>query len=105
MLSEKQEELANRQDAVRNKITDNLQQLARERSLIRSGQKQLVNMTDSIKKQLGESTLANVCVGGGRCLSIDSEYVCVQRRPALYFPIKRRVDVKVRVRYWKMSLE
>lgn len=58
-LAERQELLATRQDMVRDKISVNLDQLAKERTLIRNGQRQLVNMTDSIKHQLGESfTLA-----------------------------------------------
>ncbi len=71
---------------VRGKITDNLAQLARERTLIRTGQKQLVNMTDGIKQQLGEEVT--------RDCPCNNKVLCVQRRPAHCYLIKRRIVVK-----------
>ena len=60
-LADRQEVLAARQDTVRGKITVNLEQLAREKGLIRNGQRLLVNMTDSIKHQLGETSQCQLC--------------------------------------------
>ena len=57
-LAERQVELTARQDTVRDKITINLEQLAKERTLIHHGQDKLVNMTDNIKQQLGGFSIA-----------------------------------------------
>lgn len=61
-LAERQMELAARQDTVREKITINLEQLAKERALIHNGQEKLVNMTDNIKQQLGGCLAVGILV-------------------------------------------
>ena len=48
----REQEVAQRQEGVKEKIAQNLEQLTQEKVLIHSGQ-QLANMTEDIKKQLG----------------------------------------------------
>ena len=52
-LLQRQSNLAAKQHLLKNRITDNLEQLAEEKLVIHRGQKELANTTDSIRKQLG----------------------------------------------------
>ena len=53
-LLQRQSNLAAKQHLLRNRITDNLQQLAEEKLVIHRGQKELANTTENIRKQLGK---------------------------------------------------
>lgn len=54
----REQEVAQRQEGVKERIAQNLEQLTQEKVLIHSGQQLLANMTEDIKRQLGGSEVA-----------------------------------------------
>ena len=51
----REQEVAQRQEGMKERIAQNLEQLTQEKVLIHSGQQLLANMTEDIKRQLGGS--------------------------------------------------